>query len=988
MIGSLMHLTSSRPDIMFAVCACARYHVNPKASHLHVVKKIFSARNRQWLQIPLQKLDMWLLQVDVDKCFGFNINYLIMDEAVYKELGDRLVRAATTASSLKAKQDSGAKKPWGIEFSGDKESLGEDASKQGRRIDVINVDEDITLVSVQDDADKEMFDVDVLGGEEMFVTGQNTNIVEEAVDIVFQELGKSKTTTTTPISSQQSYDKGKGIMIEEHVKPKKKYQIRLDEEPAKKLQAKFDAEERLVREKAEKEERANIALIEVWDDIQAKIDADHQVGGRKIKRAGEELVQEITKKQKMVDDKEKAELKQLMETILDEEFAMDVIPLAFNGLTEFSHGGLFKPIHSGLLTLPRSVLCQEGSDNMANENVSTPAPTRSDDHILPFAAWDILMFEAKTGAYRIYLDEDWFRLDANLLREALEITLIDQTHQFVPPPSGKTSVIGPGRICTSYPDFFVDMANLGSPTKKGKKTKPHVIPYFQFTKLIIYYLERHHNIHQRSGSPINLAEDDLSLGNLKNAPYYNAYLEMVAKREWKIAAKKEGGKKKTDPKADKPMKPAPAKQAKPATAKQSKLKPVKEKQTPTTKEALNGPSTQPQDDTSANIVRETPSPANAEIGVDADKAGSDPGKTPESRPLPDDDKIDEDQSRLDPCKKSFHPLSTPIIDLSPPKPVASPLLEPFIAVTTTETTTTTIPLPPTLQQQSTTNSELVARVTALEKKFSDFKQISQTLDNKTLNLGSRVFTLELWNLPHKINQIIHEVVKEAAHVAFQAPLRDRFRELPEADMKEIRHRWMFESGSCKSLIEHVPLYEALKASMEWENKDEFLAEKDKSQKRRHNDQDPPPLPPDSYLSKKKRHDFDTSGSKQPPAPHIKKRYGYAYLREIIICRANYNEYKISEADFKNLHPNDFEDLYLLHLQGKLNHLPGLDEVHLYNAINLWIKNIVIRQHVGDLQLGIESYQTKLNLTESRWDASGFLFKEDYTIVSKPLVIQR
>ncbi|GJS71671.1 putative ribonuclease H-like domain-containing protein [Tanacetum coccineum] len=41
MIGSLMYLTSSRPDIMFTVCACTRYQVNPKISHLHAVKRIF-----------------------------------------------------------------------------------------------------------------------------------------------------------------------------------------------------------------------------------------------------------------------------------------------------------------------------------------------------------------------------------------------------------------------------------------------------------------------------------------------------------------------------------------------------------------------------------------------------------------------------------------------------------------------------------------------------------------------------------------------------------------------------------------------------------------------------------------------------------------------------------------------------------------------------------------------------------------------------------
>ncbi|GJT47041.1 putative ribonuclease H-like domain-containing protein [Tanacetum coccineum] len=41
MIGSLMYLTASRPDIMFVVCACARFQVSPKSSHLLAVKRIF-----------------------------------------------------------------------------------------------------------------------------------------------------------------------------------------------------------------------------------------------------------------------------------------------------------------------------------------------------------------------------------------------------------------------------------------------------------------------------------------------------------------------------------------------------------------------------------------------------------------------------------------------------------------------------------------------------------------------------------------------------------------------------------------------------------------------------------------------------------------------------------------------------------------------------------------------------------------------------------
>nr|GEV26693.1 hypothetical protein [Tanacetum cinerariifolium] len=54
MINSLMYLTSSRLDIMFVVCACARYQVNPKVSHLHVVKRIFRA-NLDRKSVSLEK---------------------------------------------------------------------------------------------------------------------------------------------------------------------------------------------------------------------------------------------------------------------------------------------------------------------------------------------------------------------------------------------------------------------------------------------------------------------------------------------------------------------------------------------------------------------------------------------------------------------------------------------------------------------------------------------------------------------------------------------------------------------------------------------------------------------------------------------------------------------------------------------------------------------------------------------------------------------
>nr|GEY60506.1 hypothetical protein [Tanacetum cinerariifolium] len=282
MIGSLMYLTSLRPDIMFAVCVCAGYQVNLKVSHLHTKK-------------------------------GF------LDEAVHKELGDRLVRATTIASSLEAEQDSDGGPRcqetmrdttaqtrfksvsknsndsllakgntlqsdedsmklnelmalWNafqnrvldlekttttqpneidslkrrvkklekrnrsrthklkrlykvglsarVESSGDEESLGEDASKQRRMIDAFDADEDITLVN---DADKEMFDVDDLGGEEVFVAGQNENVIEEVVnDAQVSTTATTVTITTEVITLAQALEalktskpKVKGIVFQE-----------------------------------------------------------------------------------------------------------------------------------------------------------------------------------------------------------------------------------------------------------------------------------------------------------------------------------------------------------------------------------------------------------------------------------------------------------------------------------------------------------------------------------------------------------------------------------------------------------------------------------------------------------------------------------------------------------------------------------------------------------------------------------------------------
>ncbi|GJS39699.1 putative ribonuclease H-like domain-containing protein [Tanacetum coccineum] len=121
MIGSLMYLMTSRPDIIFAVCAYARFQVTPKTSYLHAMKRIFRYLKDQ------PKLGLWYPRDSPFDLEAFsNSDYTgasldrksttgdlltkafdVGDEAVHKELGDRMERAATTDSSLEAEQDNG-----------------------------------------------------------------------------------------------------------------------------------------------------------------------------------------------------------------------------------------------------------------------------------------------------------------------------------------------------------------------------------------------------------------------------------------------------------------------------------------------------------------------------------------------------------------------------------------------------------------------------------------------------------------------------------------------------------------------------------------------------------------------------------------------------------------------------------------------------------------------------------------------------------------
>ncbi|GJS49404.1 hypothetical protein Tco_0599525 [Tanacetum coccineum] len=195
--------------------------------------------------------------------------------------------------------------------SSDEASLGdqEDASKQGRKIADIDADAEVTLIDETQgrNDDNLMFDTGVLDEQEVEVEkvvstaevtteSATTTTVDELTlaqtlieikaakpkvrGVMIQEPSEftTTTTTTTPAASKPLQDKGKAKMIEseEPLKMKPKDQVLFDEQEAIRLQAQFDEEERIAREK----EEANTALIAQWNDIQDKVENDYELAQR------------------------------------------------------------------------------------------------------------------------------------------------------------------------------------------------------------------------------------------------------------------------------------------------------------------------------------------------------------------------------------------------------------------------------------------------------------------------------------------------------------------------------------------------------------------------------------------------------------------------------------------------------------------------------------------------------------------------------------
>nr|GEW26611.1 putative ribonuclease H-like domain-containing protein [Tanacetum cinerariifolium] len=271
-------------------------------------------------------------------------------------------------------------------------------------------------------------------------------------------------------------------------------------------------------------------------------------------------------------------------------------------------------------------------------------PTRTDDQILPFhkwvpdgknnyvlevlksqrnpifKLWDTMLYDATTGIYNCQLDEQWFNLHKDILRDALQITPINDNDPFVALPSSDAvikyvntlgypvtlknvcamsvndphqpwrAILSMINMCLtsktaghdrprhpmlhilwgiihrsniyyteriweefiqSIQTFLTDKKRLTMASHGKNKSTPLLIPSIRFTELIIHHLKTKYNIHPRTGSPLHYSHEDNVMGNLRfvgkdgmevfgmpipdahltdailGAPYYGGYLAHV-----------------------------------------------------------------------------------------------------------------------------------------------------------------------------------------------------------------------------------------------------------------------------------------------------------------------------------------------------------------------------------------------------------------------------------------------------------------------------
>ncbi|GJU29634.1 hypothetical protein Tco_1173223 [Tanacetum coccineum] len=112
-------------------------------------------------------------------------------------------------------------------------------------------------------------------------------------------------------------------------------------------------------------------------------------------------------------------------------------------------------------------------------------------------------------------------------------------------------------------------------------------------------------------------------------------------------------------------------------------------------------------------------------------------------------------------------------------------------------------------------------------------------------------------------------------------------------------------------------------------------------------------------------------------------HGYKHLDWITVRREDDKLYTFKEGDFKRLRLQDIEDMLILLVQGKLTNLNVEERLAFSVSLRMFTRSIVIQRRVEDLQLGVESYQKKLNITKPDTYRSDLKRRDAYTAYSNP-----
>nr|GEY72468.1 monodehydroascorbate reductase [Tanacetum cinerariifolium] len=617
---------------------------------------------------------------------------------------------------------------------------------------------------------------------------------------------------------------------------------------------------------------------------------------------------------------------------------------------------------------------------MADVNINAPAdqaptmapPTRTDDQILPYIRWhtnffraftasstipsiyiqqflDIVRYDKSAGCYKCQLDEQWFDLTKDTLRDALQITPVNNNQAFSSPPSSDALInfsnelgypnlvqcrcetprppvlqILWGIVNRSYLDyaeriweeftqsihtFIKDKKNMAQHTHRKKKATLIVIPSIQFTKLIIYHLQRKHKFHPRPDSPLHFPNEEPILGYLKfsakgtkrevfgmpipsnlittdiqGESYYEEYLAKVAKHQRYLA-----GETRSDPDSPAPKPTKTAKKSKPTMPKEDPRLPVL-KSAPGLVSKRRKPisSLRSVDEFVAEDIPEKEPRGTRVLEISTAPRGQGKGK----------EKVTEEQAARDlltlqtpkkkspahqyiiqrrtsvPTGSSGHDESSSLYaelgltdseaepnpdvqaesqdgpnpgDAEASQPLPSHFVHVGLDLEHMDLNVVDAPTQPHPEQmdEGFTATAYPKRIDELEHIMENLIQDNKQLEQRLDSHGACLYTLEHLDIPHRVSKVLDEVVVDAVDWAIQAPLRNRFRDLPEADMKEIFHQRMQETNSYKTHEDCVQLYEALEKSMNRDHSEELLKDLAEARKKKKTRYDSPKTPPGS-----------------------------------------------------------------------------------------------------------------------------------------------